>query len=313
MKYKYNNEWKDLKIKASDTVAIGTIVPFGGNVAPTNWLICDGSAVSRTTYSSLFAVIGTSFGEGDGSTTFNLPDFKDRTPVGVNASGNHFKTIGSKYGEETHTLTKDELPANVIQTTTTGAKNDGYIFRGDYTSNGDYDFGGKGESHNNIQPSLATNFIIKAFQSAGVMSGVAKTKTTSDNDTYSCNYINDLVFSGGSGSVKTKTLETSISFESGSTETLKSVTLNYPEGYTKDNCVPVAFSCGGLKTNLGIQGYNYAYSANANEPSLTLNNGGFNRDLILNDNNIKVNINIKGITLSEGLTVPIRIVLMKIS
>ena len=97
MKYKYNNEWKDLKIKASDTVAIGTIVPFGGNVAPTNWLICDGSAVSRTTYASLFAVIGTSFGEGDGSTTFNLPDFRDRTPVGVNASGNHFKTIGSKY------------------------------------------------------------------------------------------------------------------------------------------------------------------------------------------------------------------------
>ena len=172
---------------------------------------------------------------------------------------------------------------------------------------------GGNQPHNNIQPSLATNFIIKAFQSAGVMSGVAKTKTTSDNDTYSCNYINDLVFSGGSGSVKTKTLETSISFESGSIETLKSVTLNYPEGYTKDNCVPVAFSCGGLKTNLGIQGYNYAYSANSNEPSLTLNNGGFNRDLILNDDNIKVNINIKGITLSEGLTVPIRIVLMKIS
>ena len=311
MKYKYNNEWKDLKIKASDTVAIGTIVPFGGNVAPTNWLICDGSAVSRTTYADLFAVIGTSFGEGDGSTTFNLPDFKDRTPVGVNASGNHFKTIGSKYGEETHTLTKSEIPSNVIQTTSTGAKNDGYIFRGDYTSDGDYEFGGQGGEHNNIQPSLAANFIIKAFQSAGVMSGVAKTKTTSDNDTYSCNYINDLVFSGGSG-ISVKILDTSLTFEAND-DISKSITVNYPEGYTKSNCFPVAFGCKGTRGIAGLKGYNYGYSNNDTLPSLTNTNGGFNRDLFLNDYNIEIKIYRYDKSVLVGVEIPIRVVLMKIS
>lgn len=52
---------------------IGAIIPFGGDTAPTGYLLCDGSAVSRTTYADLFAVIGTKFGPGDGSTTFNLP------------------------------------------------------------------------------------------------------------------------------------------------------------------------------------------------------------------------------------------------
>jgi microcystin-dependent protein len=52
----------------------GVIFPFGGTVAPAGFLMCDGSAVSRTTYATLFATIGTAFGSGDGSTTFNLPD-----------------------------------------------------------------------------------------------------------------------------------------------------------------------------------------------------------------------------------------------
>jgi microcystin-dependent protein len=53
---------------------VGAIVPYGGDTAPTGYLLCDGSAVSRTTYADLFAVIGTKYGSGDGSTTFNLPD-----------------------------------------------------------------------------------------------------------------------------------------------------------------------------------------------------------------------------------------------
>jgi microcystin-dependent protein len=53
---------------------IGTIIDYGGGAAPTNWLLCDGSAVSRTTYNQLFDVIGTAYGAGNGSTTFNLPD-----------------------------------------------------------------------------------------------------------------------------------------------------------------------------------------------------------------------------------------------
>ena len=60
----------------SDKIPPGVILMYGAPTAPTGWLECDGSAVSRTTYSSLFAIIGTTFGEGNGSTTFNLPDLR---------------------------------------------------------------------------------------------------------------------------------------------------------------------------------------------------------------------------------------------
>ena len=62
---------------------IGTIVPFGGSIVPSAFLLCDGQAVSRTDYAKLFAVIGTAFGEGDGSTTFNVPDLRETVPVGT--------------------------------------------------------------------------------------------------------------------------------------------------------------------------------------------------------------------------------------
>ena len=92
-------------------VPAGCIMPYVGTTAPTDYLICDGSAVSRTTYANLFAVIGTSFGAGDGTTTFNLPDFRGRfmrgidgsagndpdnaTRVASNAGGNTGNNIGS--------------------------------------------------------------------------------------------------------------------------------------------------------------------------------------------------------------------------
>lgn len=60
------------------TIPAGTIVAYGGTVAPTGWTICNGSTLSRTTNAALFAAIGTNFGSGDGSTTFNLPDFRGR-------------------------------------------------------------------------------------------------------------------------------------------------------------------------------------------------------------------------------------------
>lgn len=67
----------------SDSVPIGAIQSYGGNVAPSGWLICDGRAISRTEYSELFYVIGTTYGSGDGSTTFNIPDLRGRVITGV--------------------------------------------------------------------------------------------------------------------------------------------------------------------------------------------------------------------------------------
>lgn len=59
---------------------------YSGVSAPTGWLFCDGSAISRATYSALYSIIGTAFGVGDGSTTFNLPNMQDVFPIGASAS-----------------------------------------------------------------------------------------------------------------------------------------------------------------------------------------------------------------------------------
>lgn len=71
----------------NEIVPIGVVLPYAGASAPTGFLLCDGSAVSRTTYSALFAIISTTFGVGDGSTTFNLPDMRSRMPIGAGTAG----------------------------------------------------------------------------------------------------------------------------------------------------------------------------------------------------------------------------------
>lgn len=98
---------------------IGELKQFAKGTLPTGWLECDGAAVSRTTYASLFAAIGTTFGVGDGSTTFNLPDARNRATVGRGqgdtAEGGGTGTaraLGDKIGAETHTLAEAEIPAH---------------------------------------------------------------------------------------------------------------------------------------------------------------------------------------------------------
>ena len=68
------------------SIAAGTILPWSNSTLPTGYLHCDGSAVSRTTYAALFAVIGTDYGAGDGSSTFTLPDLQDKVPLGHSGS-----------------------------------------------------------------------------------------------------------------------------------------------------------------------------------------------------------------------------------
>jgi microcystin-dependent protein len=100
---------------------------FAGSSAPTGWLLCNGTTASRTTYSNLFSVIGTTYGVGDGSTTFGLPDMRGRVPMGagtgnqLNASGSGAitagtamtpRTAGAFGGEETHLLSSAEIPAH---------------------------------------------------------------------------------------------------------------------------------------------------------------------------------------------------------
>lgn len=89
----------------------GAINAYAGSIAPTGWLLCDGAAVSRATYADLFALIGTTYGVGDGTTTFNLPDMKGRVIVGKAATGT-FAALNNKGGAETHTLTTAEMPSH---------------------------------------------------------------------------------------------------------------------------------------------------------------------------------------------------------
>jgi microcystin-dependent protein len=96
-------------------IAPGTVHQFAGPSPPTGWLVCDGSAVSRTTYAALFTAIGTYWGSGDNVTTFNVPDFRGRTPIGyVNsaAPGITARTFGTRGGEENHALSVAEMPSH---------------------------------------------------------------------------------------------------------------------------------------------------------------------------------------------------------
>lgn len=84
----------------------GMMAPYGGSSAPSGWLLCDGSAVSRATYAALFAILGTAYGVGDGSTTFNLPDFRKRLAIGRDSGTAAIDTLGKTTGSFDHTHTQ---------------------------------------------------------------------------------------------------------------------------------------------------------------------------------------------------------------
>lgn len=99
-------------IQASSSLDVGTSIGGYWSVAPTGFLFEDGSAVSRTVYANLFAVIGTTYGAGNGSTTFNLPDSRGRTSVNLSPTDTEFDAMGEKPGSKTETLTIAQLPVH---------------------------------------------------------------------------------------------------------------------------------------------------------------------------------------------------------
>lgn len=148
-------------------VPIGGMMDYGGTIAPDGWLICDGSAVSRETYSDLFNVIGTYFGVGDGSTTFNLPPFNGRIGIGLDPNDTDFDTLGKTVGEKNHTLTIEEIPPHKHgDPITNGFGNLSWGYKFEYTNTANLNVEhtqsvGGGQAHNNMQPSVVVNKIIK--------------------------------------------------------------------------------------------------------------------------------------------------------
>lgn len=146
----------------------GTVEMYAGSSVPTGWLECDGTAVSRSTYADLFTAIGTTWGSGDGSTTFNLPDLRGRAPIGAGTgSGLTARTLGTTGGAESHTLTTSEMPNHSHQVVTksnaTGFGAAGASARANAVSDGTVDTNqtGLGNPHTSMQPWAALKFIIK--------------------------------------------------------------------------------------------------------------------------------------------------------
>ncbi len=216
---------KELIGLTGDTLPIGAMIPYGSAEIPTNWLRCDGSEVSRQKYSDLFNVIGTAYGAGDGSTTFNLPNKTGRISVGLDENDEDFDVIGKHIGEKSVVLTHDTIPshahnqncisnygypntsvgndANVPDVTIKTYATGGYISGGTWNERSGYvnqtAITGGGQPHNNVQPSEVDVWIIKAFQSSGVIANVSQEINNSTQDVPSCSAVKDYIAKTGGG------------------------------------------------------------------------------------------------------------------
>lgn len=203
MKYNDNGLWKILNVKVTDTLPVGTIIPYAGTTIPSNYMKCEGQALSRIEYDILFSAIGTTYGAGDGTTTFNLPNLKGRVLVGQDTDDTDFDTLGEKGGEKTHTLTIDEMPSHnhrqtyYLEKLTLGSSDSAIMSGGggatagnsnQYTTNA-----GGDQPHNNLQPYIVLNYIIKVLDAPAIQAQVVNGYSTSSRDTYSCNYVNELI------------------------------------------------------------------------------------------------------------------------
>lgn len=161
-----------------DSVPVGTIMPYASENLPDNtYLFCDGSAVSRTTYSNLFQKIGTIYGAGDGNTTFNLPNLTGNVPVGYKSGDSDFGTLGKTVGEKSHALTSAENGPHqhhLLFNNTDMLYFNGNAYQAGTSMDGVNNMesnrnefitaqSGNGQPHNNIQPSTVVKYIIKAL------------------------------------------------------------------------------------------------------------------------------------------------------
>ncbi len=144
----------------------GVVTPYAGSSAPTGWLIADGSAISRATYVDLFTLVGTTYGAGNGTTTFNLPNLKGKVPVGRDAAQTEFDTLSETGGAKTHTLITAEMPSHTHSYSYKGALDKPEGTAGAFAASKDVvntttgSTGGDG-AHNNLQPYIVLNYIIK--------------------------------------------------------------------------------------------------------------------------------------------------------
>ena len=178
------------KLAVGAAFVSGMVMPFAGSSAPSGWLLAFGQDVSRTTYAALFSAIGTTYGAGDGSSTFTLPDLRGRVVAGQDNMGGTSidrltnqtggvdgDTLGATGGAETHTLLETQMPSHnhsgVVQqredfNPTSGSTTQTPLGFGDTRSGSRASASpltinntGGGQAHNNVQPTIVLNYIIK--------------------------------------------------------------------------------------------------------------------------------------------------------
>lgn len=215
----------------SDTLPIGTVQPFLGLTPPKGYLVCQGQAVNKITYSELYKICGDTFGQST-ETEFYLPDLRGKTIAGYNENDIAMNTIGKLLGETTHkhstgnhTLTIAEIPAHKHNFQSIAGSSGGDL--GDYTmeylleegsaypgragvaTSGDWgSYGtlwitetGGSQAHNhgdtgetpNYQPTIVMNWIVKAVMTVPIQSSLVTAYTDSSTDVYSCDYVNEAI------------------------------------------------------------------------------------------------------------------------
>lgn len=167
------------------SIPSGVINPYAGATAPDGWLLCFGQTISRSTYSSLFAVLSTIYGAGDGSTTFTLPDLRGRFLAGKDDMGGSAasrltnsatggvvgSTLGATGGEQAHSLTSAENGPHTHNFTYNYAVSAGTNIAGNFSTGGStisnvsagsvVQSSGSGTAHNVIPPTIVVSYIIK--------------------------------------------------------------------------------------------------------------------------------------------------------
>jgi microcystin-dependent protein len=166
----------NIAVDPTSLTPTGAVMPFAGAAAPSGWLLCAGQAVNRTTYAALFAVIGTTFGAGDGTTTFTLPDLRGRAVFGVDNMGGvaanrlgsgatggitGTASLGATGGEQKHILTIAEMPAHTHTYNDVFAPGVNQLGSAGNVGTGNTGSTGGGSAHNVTPPAIVLNHIIK--------------------------------------------------------------------------------------------------------------------------------------------------------
>ena len=175
-------EWIDnIGQGGGDTLPIGAILPFSGDIIPNGWLLCDGSVIEQEDYPELFEVLAGNYGIISRE-EIRLPDLRGKVTIGKDSSDEDFDTLGKTGGEKTHNLTIDELPLDSFNSTG--------------NSSGSWTFVGVSSPapHNNLQPYIVTNYIIKAKMTVAIEGEIIQENDTATTENvYSASAINEKI------------------------------------------------------------------------------------------------------------------------